>query len=394
MRDDAAPGPLTQASAPVSSETAPGRLGREDVRTFGDGTLKRLDGVRAWMASHSLDAAYVSRPVSIAYLTGVRAEPYERLMALVVTHDRATLILPALERENAERAKTDAVIVSWRDGEDAYGLVHRALRGSARVGVEKEHLTLAAAEALRVDAASIADIGPEIRRLRLIKSAVELEKLARAAAITDAATNEILDGLRAGQTELEVAVALGAAIGEAGGTLAFETLVLSGPNSALPHGRASSRRLGMGDLVLLDFGAAYEGYRADTTRVAVVGEPTARQREIHGLVMAAHDAAIDAVRAGVTTGAVDAAARKVIEAAGLGDRFFHRTGHGLGLETHEDPSLDPGSKTVLESGMVFTVEPGIYIPGWGGVRIEDDVVVEADGCRLLTKADRSLRVVP
>lgn len=345
------------------------------------------------MASHHLDAAYVSRPVSIAYLTGVRAEPYERLMALVITRGKATLILPALERENAERAKTDADIVSWRDGEDAYGLVHEALRGSARVGVEKGHLTLAAAEAMRTDPAAIADIGPEIRRLRLTKSAVELEKLAHAAAITDAATDEILSRLRAGQTELEVAVALGAAIGAAGGTLAFETLVLSGPNSALPHGRPSGRRLVAGDLVLLDFGAAYEGYRADTTRVAVVGEPSARQREIHGLVLGAHDAAIDAVRMGVTTGAVDAAARKVIEAAGLGDRFFHRTGHGLGLETHEDPSLDPGSKTVLEAGMVFTVEPGIYIPGWGGVRIEDDVVVEADGCRLLTKADRSLREV-
>jgi Xaa-Pro aminopeptidase/Xaa-Pro dipeptidase len=146
--------------------------------------------------------------------------------------------------------------------------------------------------------------------------------------------------------------------------------------------------------VLLDFGAAHQGYCADTTRVAVVGAPTARQREIHSLVLAAHDAAIDAVRAGATTGEVDSAARKVIDDAGLGDRFFHRTGHGLGLEAHEEPSLDPGSKTVLDVGMVFTVEPGIYIPGWGGVRIEDDVVVEADGCRLLTNADRSLRVVP
>jgi Xaa-Pro aminopeptidase len=145
---------------------------------------------------------------------------------------------------------------------------------------------------------------------------------------------------------------------------------------------------------LLDFGAAFEGYRADTTRMAVVGEATARQLEIHRLVLQAHDAAINAVRAGVTTGEVDAAARGVIAAAGLGDRFFHRVGHGLGLEAHEDPSLDPGSNTVLEPGMVFTIEPGIYIPLWGGVRIEDDVVVEADGCRVLTTADRNLRMVP
>ena len=128
-------------------------------------------------------------------------------------------------------------------------------------------------------------------------------------------------------------------------------------------------------------------------RMAVVGEPSARHAEIHSLVLAAHDAAIAAIRAGTTTGAVDSAARQVIDAAGMGDRFFHRVGHGLGLEPHEDPSVDPGSATLLEAGMVFTIEPGIYIPGWGGVRIEDDVVVERSGCRVLTKADRSLHVI-
>jgi len=356
----------------------------------------RLDDLRAWMASSDVEGAYITRPVSIAYLTGVQAEPYERLMALAVRGDRVTLIVPAIEVENAERAKTGADIVSWRDGEDPYRLVHRALHGTARLGVEKEHLSVAAAEALRERLGShdLVDVAREIRRLRRTKSPTELEKLQRAAAITDAATEEILGSLRAGKTELEVTVALGASIGAAGGTLAFETLVLSGPNSALPHGRPSGRRIGAGDLVLLDFGAAYEGYRADTTRVAVVGEPDTRQHEIHALVLAAHDAAIRTVRAGATTGEVDSAARDVIEAAGLGDQFFHRTGHGLGLETHEEPSLDPGSHTELEVGMVFTVEPGIYIPGWGGVRIEDDAVVEADGCRLLTTADRSLRVLP
>jgi Xaa-Pro aminopeptidase len=237
------------------------------------------------------------------------------------------------------------------------------------------------------------DVSPEIRRLRRIKHQVELDNLSRAAAITDAVTEEVVNRLHAGQTELEVSVLIGSAIGEQGGTLSFESLVQSGPNSALPHMRPTSRKLAAGDLVLLDFGAAFDGYRADTTRMAVVGDPSARHKEIHGLVLAAHDAAIAAVRAGTTTGAVDAAARQVIEAAGMGDRFFHRVGHGLGLEAHEDPSVDPGSAIVLEAGMVFTIEPGIYIPGWGGVRIEDDVVVEPSGCRVLTKADRSLRVI-
>src|ERR1700687_2644969 len=258
-------------------------------------------------------------------------------------------------------------------------------------------MTLAVADALRerLHMREMLDVAPEIRRLRRTKSPVELEKLAHAAAIPDAATDELLSRLHGGATELEVALAIGASIGAASGTLAFETIVLSGSNSALPHGHPTGQQLREGDLVLLDFGAAHQGYCADTTRGAVVGAPTARQREIHGLVLASHDAASGAGRAGATpaAGEVDAAARKVIEAPGLGDRFFHRTGPGLGLEPHEDPSLDPGSKTVLEVGMVFTVEPGIYIPGWGGVRIEDDVVVEADGCRLLTTSDRSLRVV-
>jgi Xaa-Pro aminopeptidase/Xaa-Pro dipeptidase len=217
--------------------------------------------------------------------------------------------------------------------------------------------------------------------------------LQRAAAITDSAGEEVIARLRAGQTELEVALMLGTIIGELGGTLSFQSLVQSGPNSALPHLRPTSRQLSVGDFVLLDFGAAFDGYKADTTRMAVIGEPSARHAEIHQLVLDAHDAAIAAVRAGVTTGDVDAAARRVIDAAGYGKQFFHRTGHGLGLEAHEDPSLDPGSSTVLETGMVFTVEPGVYIPGWGGVRIEDDVLVEEDGCRVLTKQDRSLRVI-
>jgi Xaa-Pro dipeptidase len=348
------------------------------------------------MARHNLDAAYITKPVSIAYLTGFHAEPFERLMALAVRPDRATLIVPAIEREKASRDADQAEIVSWRDGEDGYALVRAALEGCAEVGVEKEHLTVQAAEMLlaRTTAREIVDASPEIRRLRRIKNQEEIDKLARAGSITDAVTDHVLGVIRPGQTELEVSVIIGAAIGEHGGTLSFESLVQSGPNSALPHMRPTSRKLAEGDFVLLDFGGAFDGYRADTTRMAVVGEPTERHNEIHGLVLAAHDAAIAAVRAGTTTGSVDAAARQLIDAAGMGDLFFHRIGHGLGLEAHEDPSLDPGSATVLEAGMVFTIEPGIYIPGWGGVRIEDDVVVERSGCRLLTKADRSLRVIP
>ena len=344
---------------------------------------------------HGVDAAYVTSPVSIAYLTGFHAEPFERLMALAVRADGATLIVPAIEHQKASAHSDQADIVSWRDGTDAYSLVGDALDGCRIVAVEKGHLSVAASETLveRAGVREMRDVGPEIRRLRRTKTGAEIERLQRAAAITDAAGDEVFPRLRAGLTELEVALMLGTAIGGLGGALSFESLVQSGPNSALPHLRPTGRRLAPGDYVLLDFGAAFEGYKADTTRMGVVGEPSARHREIHQLVLDAHDAAVAAVRPGISAGDVDAAARSVIDDAGYGERFFHRVGHGIGLEEHEDPSADPGSTMVIEPGMVFTIEPGVYIPGWGGVRIEDDLVVEDGGCRVLTKSDRSLRLI-
>jgi len=204
----------------------------------------------------------------------------------------------------------------------------------------------------------------------------------------------VLPHIGPGLTEREVAPRLNALINETGSGLAFGSLVQAGPNSALPHLPPGERVLGAGDLVLLDFGVRHHGYNADTTRMAVVGEPDAEQRRVHQAVLDAHDRAIEAIRAGVTCGEVDAAARKSLEQAGLGERFIHRTGHGLGLDAHEGPNLEPGSPLRLEAGNVVTVEPGAYLPGWGGVRIEDDVVVEDDGAKILTRADRSLKVIP
>lgn len=351
--------------------------------------------VRRWLAGRSIEVAYITDPVSIGYLTAFHANPHERVMALVVRAGGATLIVPSLEEEKAHAQALDADVVAWRDGEDPYELVARAIAGSAEVAVEKEHLSLHQAEVItsRSGASELVDVGSEIRRLRLTKNADEIEKLARAAAITDEAFVKVLARMHAGMSEIEVALLFGSVIGELGGTLSFNTLIQSGPNSAMPHLEPSSRKLTRGDFVLLDFGAAWAGYKADSTRMAVVGEPSARHRELHDVVLRAHDAAIAAARPGITTGDVDAAARRVIEDAGFGNEFFHRVGHGLGLEAHEDPSLDPGSRRVVEPGMVFTIEPGVYVPGFGGVRIEDDVAVTEGGCRVLTRADRSLHVI-
>ena len=355
-----------------------------------------LARLRDWMAAERVDAAYVSDPVSIGYLTGFRAEPHERLMALAVGDGEAVLIVPGLEEEPASASARDVVVRAWRDGEDPWALVGSALGGRAgRLAVEKGHLSLAGWERLRAVAgdAEAVDAGAELRRLRSRKSPEELELLQRAARITDQVTERVLAELAEGRTELEVAAAIDLGIASAGARPSFGTLVQSGPNSAQPHLRPSDRRLRPGDLVLLDLGAAFEGYKADITRMAVIGAPDPRQIEVHALVVAAHDAAIAAVRAGVAVGEVDEAARSVIRGAGLAERFIHRVGHGLGLEAHEDPSLDPGGATVLEEGMVITIEPGVYLPGWGGVRVEDDVLVEAAAGRSLTAAPVDLRVI-
>jgi len=286
-------------------------------------------------------------------------------------------------------------VSAWRDGDDPWAPVAAAMGGPvARLAVETDHLSLARWERLLriAPGAEPVDAGAEVRRLRARKTPDEIALLERAARLTDDVTGRAVGELRAGRSELEVAAAIDHEIAAAGARQSFETIVQSGPNSAQPHLRPGGRRLAAGDLVLLDFGAASDGYRADTTRTLVMGEPDARQREVHALVLAAHDAAVAAVRPGATVGEVDEAARAVIRAGGLAEAFIHRVGHGLGLEAHEDPSLDPGGDGLLEEGMVVTIEPGVYVAGWGGVRIEDDVVVERGGPRLLTRADRALRV--
>jgi len=348
------------------------------------------------MEAAGTGAAFLTSPVSIAYLTGFAANPHERLMALVLRERDAVLVVPGLDEESAVTAAREVSVRAWHDGEDPWEPVAAALGGASEsVAVEKGHLSLAGWERLSdlTGGAVPVDAGKELRRLRARKTPGEIAKLERASRLTDEVTERALAEVRAGRTELEVAAAIDHHIATAGARLSFETIVQSGPSSAQPHQGPGDRRLRTGDLVLLDFGAACEGYRADTTRTVVVGEPDARQREVHALVLAAQDAAMAAVRAGVAVGEVDEAARSIIRAGGLADRFIHRVGHGLGLEAHEDPSLDPGGAAVLETGMVVTIEPGVYLPGWGGVRIEDDLVVEAEGSRQLTRFDRTLRSV-
>ena len=344
-----------------------------------------------------MDAACVTNPISIGYLTGFLTEPHERVVALLATPERGSLLVPKLEFERARATVSDLDVAAYADEDDPWRDAAAAVgNGLGSLAIEKGHLSVLACERLLhfIGSVRLADAGEAILQWRAVKDQAELDALAKAAQLTDDVTERAFASIRVGQTELEVAARIDAEIAEVGGKPSFATAVQFGPDSALPHADPGARRLQPNELVLLDFGVDQRGYKADITRVAVAGGPEPRQRELHAAVLEAHDAAIERVRAGVTAGEVDRAAREVLQRAALGEAFIHRTGHGLGLEGHEAPSLAAGSDVVLEAGMVVTIEPGVYFPGWGGVRIEDDVVVEADGCRVLTRAARDLLSLP
>lgn len=353
--------------------------------------MRGIEPIRQFLDENGLDVAYLSNPLSIGYVTGFHSHPHERLLGLVVDRDQVTLVAPGLEAE-AARAASDVEVRPWADGTDAWTVVADVLgRHRDRMAIEQSALSYrdwTRLRALVADAEPV-DLEPLIAKVRAVKDAEELEFLATACSVTDEAWLELAGKARAGSSELELLILLSEAFAHRGFASGFAGL-LTGPKSALPHGRAGDRRLQEGDFLLADFGAAFKGYKADLTRTLVLGEPDARQREVHSVVLAANQAALAAVAPGALSGDVDEAARRVIRDAGYGEYFIHRIGHGLGLDVHEYPSLDPGSAIPLEENMVVTIEPGIYIPDWGGVRIEDDAIVTSVGPQLLTQSTRDL----
>ena len=246
-------------------------------------------------------------------------------------------------------------------------------------------------EVLEVELQRTTDL---IEGLRVIKEQEEIEKIRKAVEITDAAFAHILDFIKPGVTEREIALELEFYQKRMGGEKnAFDFIVASGQRSALPHGVASEKVIEKGDFVTLDFGVFYQGYCSDLTRTVVVGEPDEKQREVYELVLKAQLAVIENVKAGMSCKEVDEIARGIIGDAGYRENFGHGLGHGIGLEIHEGPRVSFTSETILQPGMVMTNEPGIYIPGWGGVRIEDDLLITEEGCEVLNKAPKELIIL-
>jgi Xaa-Pro aminopeptidase len=321
----------------------------------------------------------------------------ERLTLLVLQkHRDPAMILPVLERPDAEAAPSAGTIAltDWTDGSDPYALAAPLLEPDGTYAISDSAWAL---QLLGLQAAlpgtRYVSMTSALPMLRAVKDADELERLAAAGAAADACYEEIAEVPFAGRTENEVAADLAALLLSHGHSQVDFTVIGSGPNGANPHHEASDRTIQVGDMVVLDFGGLKDGYGSDTSRTVHVGEPTAEEREVHEIVRRAQQAGFEAVRPGVACQEIDRACRRVIAEAGYGERFIHRTGHGIGLTTHEPPYMVEGETLPLEPGMCFSIEPGIYLSGRFGVRIEDIVTVTEDGGRRLNHTPREMRIV-
>ncbi|KNB51456.1 aminopeptidase P family protein [Streptomyces caatingaensis] len=363
-----------------------------------DDYAARMERAARAAAQEGLSGLIVSPGPDLVWLCGYRASPgAERLTALIlVPGRRPLLIVPELERGGAERAPGAGAltVTGWRDAENPYDLAagHLDVRGRYGVSDNTWALHLLALQRLR-PGAGYAALTEALPMLRAVKDASEVERLAAAGAAADAVYEAVVERPFAGRCELDVAADLDRLLREHGHSQVDFTIVGSGPNGADPHHDSGDRVIEDGDMVVMDFGGLLAGYGSDTTRTVHVGEPTAEERKVHDIVREAQQAAFEAVRPGAACQDIDRAARSVIVRHGFGEYFVHRTGHGIGVTTHEPPYMVEGEHQPLVPGMCFSIEPGIYLPGRFGVRIEDIVVCGEEGGRRLNTTSRELRVV-
>ncbi len=356
---------------------------------------ERVAELRGRIADQGFAALVVAHEPNLRYLTGFSGSSG----LLLVTTDAVVLVTDSRYRTQAAEECDAAVrvVIAEAGLVEALAVELRQVPASGVVGYEDHVLTVREAARLTGEAQDgrFRRSPDLVERLRTVKAPEEVAAVAEAGRVAGEALAAAAPEVRVGLSELEVAALLEAALRRAGSEAhPFPTIVASGPRAALPHARTSGRRIAAGEWLLLDFGAQVDGYCADVTRTFVVGAaPDARQREVYEVVRSAQAAALAGLKAGMTGRAGDALARDRIAAAGFGDAFGHSLGHGLGLEVHEAPRLSRASEEPLPAGAVVTVEPGVYLPGWGGVRIEDDVVLGHAGAALLTDIPRELVVL-
>lgn len=355
---------------------------------------RRIAALRRRLTDAELPAVLITDISNVRYLTGFE-DVFDDManVALVLTAQGARLYTDSRYGEACEAAATgtawrvhvpsESIYATLCEELDSAGLSGLAIEASVPYG---RFRFVSERFGGRVEV-----IDGWVEEIRQVKEAGEVERIAAAAAIADKAFDHILCRLAPGVTEAEIALELEVFMRSNGSEgVGFEPIVASGPNSSRPHARVSSRAIEVGDFVTMDFGACVKGYRSDMTRTVVVGSATPRQREIYEVVLAAQEAAIAAVKAGLPGMQIDAVARDTIAERGYGEYFGHGLGHGVGLDIHELPSVSSKARPSVQAGSVITIEPGVYVPGFGGVRIEDLVLVEDGGCRVLSCAPKRL----
>ncbi len=362
-----------------------------------DERASRRDAIASGLEARKLDAFLVAFSPNLRYLTGFTGSNGSLLItpdSFLFFTDPRYAIQAAGETAGGRPAIRVRVATKPLTVEVAATIARLGLR---RIGYEPARMTCDAHEALKSRLpmrSSLIAVSGWIEELRMIKSPSEIDRIRRSVQLNSRAFERTVSRVRAGMTEQDLATELEYRMRRLGAEKpSFETIVASGLRSALPHAQPGAARLENGNLVVIDMGAFLEGYASDMTRMLFVGSPGSRVKRAYKAVLEAQLAAIDAVRAGVTAGSVDRAARSVLKSHGLDRAFVHSTGHGLGLEIHEPPRIGKRDKTPLRPGMAITIEPGVYIEGWGGIRIEDTVVVTETGCEILTPTPKELRII-
>ncbi|NIQ05909.1 MAG: aminopeptidase P family protein [Candidatus Korarchaeota archaeon] len=360
--------------------------------------LQRIKACKKRLHEKHLNGCLVLPGPNFQYFTSYTVESFERFMGLFIPLDgEPSLLLPELEADRGRRLSAIQRITSYKDAENIQQVLSSVLSRlnlqSGILGVEGQ-TPFSTIQLLTKTSAKIQleNVDPILQQLRLTKSEQELEKLRQSSQILEEAISYVLNTSKTGMTEKEVARVVTHRIEDQKGDVPF-CLIQSGRNSAIPHHSYGERRIQRNDVLLLDIGCKYEGYVTDISRTVVIGTPSEKMKEVHKIVVEAQKRAIEAVKPDVKAEEIDRKARGYIEEKGYGEQFIHRTGHGLGLEVHEAPFILKGNSQTLEPGMVFTVEPGIYLSGEFGVRVEDNIVVTDEGYENLTSLDKELREV-
>lgn len=363
--------------------------------------MNKISKLQNYLIEKNIDAAFITNPDNVFYFTGFKSNPHERLLGVMIfSKDEPFLICPQMEIPDAKAAGWSGNIVGHTDTENAMEIFQQTAQEKVSsiktLGIEKSHMIVERYDAINkyFSSPAVVAIDEKVNAMRVIKDADELEILREAAALADYAIEVAAKTIKEGITEIEVMTEVELALKKRGVThMSFDTTVLTGDHAASPHGKTGTRKLQNGDLVLFDLGVVHKGYCSDITRTLALGEPGEEQKKVYNIVLEAELAAVNAVKPGITAAELDGISRGVIEQAGYGEYFTHRLGHGLGISVHEFPSLHGANDMKLEEGMVFTIEPGIYVPGSVGVRIEDDLAVTADGVEVLTKYPKELQII-